>query len=60
MLQGLWIFILFILFNPGAKGMFCGSGSNEVPQTSRTPKEDQKMRMSTLEAQAFVQNGSEG
>ena len=32
MLQGVWIFVLFIIFNPEAKGLFCGTATTR-PET---------------------------
>ena len=49
MLQGVWIFILFIFFNPGAKELFCGSISS---------KAEPEMRMNELEEQEEILNES--
>ena len=47
MLQGVWIFVLFILFNPEAKGIFCGKTST---------KDETEMRMNVLEDKDLLQN----
>ena len=50
MLQGVWIFVLFILFNPEAKGIFCGTTST---------KDETEMRMNVLEDKDLLQNENE-
>ena len=47
MLQGFWIFVLFILFNPEAKGILCGMTST---------KDEPEMRMNVLEDKDLLQN----
>ena len=45
MLQGVWIFVLFIIFNPEAKGLFCGTATTR-PET--------EVQMDVMEGQDLV------
>ena len=45
MLQGVWIFVLFIIFNTEAKGLFCGTATTR-PETD--------VQMNEVEGQDLV------
>ena len=47
MLQGVWIFVLFIIFNPEAKELFCGTAITR-PETN--------VQMNEVEGQDLVNN----
>ena len=47
MLQGVWIFVLFIIFNPEAKELFCGT----APARTETD-----VQMNEVEGQDLVNN----
>ena len=47
MLQGVWIFVLFIIFNPEAKELFCGTA---------TTRPEIDVQMNEVEGQNLVNN----
>ena len=49
MLQGVWIFVLFIIFNPEAKGLFCGTATKRL---------ETEVQMNDVEGQNLVNNRS--
>ena len=47
MLQGVWIFVLFIIFNPEAKELFCGAA---------IARPESNVQMNEVEGQDLVNN----
>ena len=52
MLQGVWIFILFVVFNPEAKKLF----SRATPSTGGDTTKIQEIALSEIETQTLVQS----